>query len=162
MHKCPLIAQTSCILNFWENTKNTILATGLKPHSGQGMPCRCVVAMVIIESRSGRGVQHYVIKFVSDLRQVGGFLSVFRFPPPIKLIAFVCLFVCLFVWWYLTSLSTIFQLYRSDQFYWWRKPDDPEKTDTDPLRDTFNTLIIYHNRYIIHIYILYYQVQCSK
>ena len=29
-----------------------------------------------------RGVQHYVIKFVSDLRQVGGFL---QFPPPIKL-----------------------------------------------------------------------------
>jgi hypothetical protein len=26
------------------------------------------------ESPSGRGVQHYVIKFVSDLRQVGGFL----------------------------------------------------------------------------------------
>jgi len=26
------------------------------------------------ESRLGRGVQHYVIKFVSDLRQVGGFL----------------------------------------------------------------------------------------
>jgi hypothetical protein len=25
------------------------------------------------ESQSGRGVQHYVIKFVSDLRQVGGF-----------------------------------------------------------------------------------------
>jgi hypothetical protein len=27
--------------------------------------------------------QHYVIKFVSDLRQVGGFLRVFRLPPPI-------------------------------------------------------------------------------
>ena len=27
----------------------------------------------------------YVIKFVSDLRQVGGFLRVLRFPPPIKL-----------------------------------------------------------------------------
>ena len=26
------------------------------------------------ESRSGRGVQHYVINFVSDLRQVSGFL----------------------------------------------------------------------------------------
>jgi hypothetical protein len=39
------------------------------------------------ESRSGRGVQHYVIKFVSDLRQVGGFLRVFQFPPPIKLTA---------------------------------------------------------------------------
>ena len=28
------------------------------------------------ESRSGPGVQHYVIKFVSDLRLVGGFLRV--------------------------------------------------------------------------------------
>jgi hypothetical protein len=28
------------------------------------------------ESRSRRGAQHYVIKFVSDLRQVGGFLRV--------------------------------------------------------------------------------------
>ena len=32
-------------------------------------------------------MQHYVIKFVSDLRQVGGFLGEFRFPPPIKLTA---------------------------------------------------------------------------
>jgi hypothetical protein len=32
-------------------------------------------------------IQHYVIKFVSDLRQVGGFLQVLRFPPPIKLTA---------------------------------------------------------------------------
>ena len=31
--------------------------------------------------------QHYVIKFVSDLRQVGVFLRVLQFPPPIKLIA---------------------------------------------------------------------------
>jgi hypothetical protein len=30
-------------------------------------------------------IQRYVIKFASDLRQVGGFLRVFRFPPPIKL-----------------------------------------------------------------------------
>ena len=30
-------------------------------------------------------IQHYVIKFVSDLRHVGGFLWVLRFPPPIKL-----------------------------------------------------------------------------
>jgi hypothetical protein len=37
------------------------------------------------ESRSGRGVQHYVIKFVSDLRHLGGFLRAFRFSPPIKL-----------------------------------------------------------------------------
>jgi hypothetical protein len=30
-------------------------------------------------------IQHYVIKFVSDLRQVGGFLWVLRFPTLIKL-----------------------------------------------------------------------------
>ena len=43
------------------------------------------------ESRSGRGVHHYVIKFVSDLRQVGGFLRVLGFPPPIKLTATISL-----------------------------------------------------------------------
>jgi len=36
---------------------------------------------------SGRGVQHYVIKFVSDLRQVGVFLRILWFPLPIKLTA---------------------------------------------------------------------------
>jgi hypothetical protein len=39
------------------------------------------------ESLSGWGVQHYVLKFVSDLRQVSGFHRVLRFPPPIKLTA---------------------------------------------------------------------------
>jgi hypothetical protein len=36
------------------------------------------------ESRSGRGVQHYVIKFVSYFRQVGGFLRVVQILPPIN------------------------------------------------------------------------------
>ena len=41
----------------------------------------------VLDSRSGRGMQNYVIKFVSNLRQVGGFLMVLRFPPQIKLTA---------------------------------------------------------------------------
>ena len=32
-------------------------------------------------------IQHYVIKFVNVLRQVGGFLRVLRFPQPIELTA---------------------------------------------------------------------------
>ena len=34
-------------------------------------------------------IQHYVIKFISDLRQVGGFLRLLLFPPPIKLTAMI-------------------------------------------------------------------------
>ena len=41
------------------------------------------------ESHSGEvySIQHYVIKFVSDLRRVGGFLWILQFPQPKKLTA---------------------------------------------------------------------------
>ena len=48
------------------------------------------ITINVVSSNSHDGVysiQHYVIKFVSDLRQVAGFLPVLRFPPPIKLTA---------------------------------------------------------------------------
>ena len=46
-----------------------------------------IVSLNPVLSCSWRGVQHYVIKFVSDLRQVSGFLRVLLFPPKIKLTA---------------------------------------------------------------------------
>ena len=39
----------------------------------------------VVSSNPAPAIQHYVIKFVSDLRQVGGFLRVLLFPPPITL-----------------------------------------------------------------------------
>jgi hypothetical protein len=43
--------------------------------------------MMVILNVSDITLQWYVIKFVSDLRQEGGFLRVPRFPSPIKLTA---------------------------------------------------------------------------
>jgi hypothetical protein len=56
------------------------------------LPVQSVPIMTIVVNSNPAhcevySLQHYVIKFVSDLHQVSVFLGVLQFPPPIKLTA---------------------------------------------------------------------------
>ena len=47
------------------------------------------------------------------------------------------------VWW-LTHVSTIFQLYHGGQLYWWGKPEYPEKTtEMSQVTDKLNHIMFY-------------------
>ena len=54
------------------------------------------------------------------------------------------LYCCLFVWWCLTPLSIIFQLYRGSQFCCWKKQENPEKnTDLSQVIDKLYHILMY-------------------
>ena len=74
--------------DYWDFGLLSIQTIGPTPDlqlSVQSVP----ITTKVVNSNPVRGevssIQLYVIKFVSDLRQVGGFLPVLWCPPPIKL-----------------------------------------------------------------------------
>jgi len=51
-------------------------------------------SVTITTSVASSTLQHYVIQIISELRQVGDFIRLLWFPPPIKLTATVWLKYC--------------------------------------------------------------------
>jgi len=63
---------------FWEGLYPVVLSFTKPEHDKVG-----VRILLMARCTKMYTIQHYVIKFVSDLQQIGGFLWVLRFPPPI-------------------------------------------------------------------------------
>ena len=74
--------------------KRTLVLTHFPRYSSPSL-LRVVMVMIVrqldlqLPVQSVYSIQHYVIKFVTDLRQVCGFLRELRFPPLIKLTAMI-------------------------------------------------------------------------
>jgi len=83
---------------------------------------------------------------VKTLRSISYFtvgyprFTVLRYSPLINRVSF---YMGLGLWC-LTPLSTVFQLYRVGQFYWWKKPEYPEETtDLPQVTDKLYHILLY-------------------
>ena len=65
----------------------------------------------------------YLWKYTFDAKYISTLIMF-----SLKHIWYTCKYDRLIVCWCLTPLSEIFQLYRGDQFLWWKKPEYPERT----------------------------------
>ena len=84
----------------------------------------CLAHHLVLASEKACKKIPYLVKYIESVNMVGKF--------------------CLFVWWCLTLFSTIFQLYRGGQRYWWRKPEDPKKTiDLSQVTDKLYHIMVY-------------------
>jgi hypothetical protein len=92
----PLENDSDLIYYLWRMTLILSITSRLRGRCGRnrmvvGFTTTCPISTNVVSSNPAQGkvysIQHYMIQLPSDLRQVSGFLQVFRFTQPIQLTA---------------------------------------------------------------------------